>query len=139
MRFVRATLIIVGIIQIGAGAIYLATPAATTAMLGVAPQAPPWFGFVSATAGARFIGYGIGMLAAARSPHQHVLWIDTMIAIQAVDLIAVLVYRANGSLPAQHFAASVVLPLLWVILLGWIRVRIHRTTLGRVEKASPHG
>lgn len=138
MRFVRAALIIVGIIQIGTGALYLAAPAAVTAMLGVPPAAPPWLGFVLATAGARFIGYGIGMLAAARSPYQHLLWIDTMIALQAVDFIAVLFYLANKTLPAQHFAPSVALPMLWVVLLGWIRVRIHRTPPSRIEKTAPY-
>ncbi|ORW08171.1 hypothetical protein [Mycobacterium kyorinense] len=139
MYFVRVTLIIVGLIQIVNGAMYLAAPAAVTAVLGVLTPAPPWVGFILATAGARFVGYGIGMLAAARSPREHKLWIDTMIAIQALDVIATLWYSANGALPAGHIQAGTALPLLWVVLLGWIGVGMHRSPPPRQEQAAFDG
>ncbi|OBH29006.1 hypothetical protein A5692_21900 [Mycobacterium sp. E342] len=128
MRFLRASMIVVGIIQLGIGAMYLAAPAAVVVMLGVAPGAPPWVNFVLATAGARFIGYGIGMVAAARSPGRHHLWIDTMIAIQLIDVIATLFYLANGTLPREHHELAVALPLLWVVLLGWASLRVRRAS-----------
>jgi hypothetical protein len=124
MRIERALLIVVGISQIICGAIYLARPPAVGAMLGVAPAAPPWVAFVLAMAGARFICYGIGMLAAAKAPPRHHLWITTMLGIQSVDLVATFIYVANGILPARHFLPGAALPLLWVGLLGWVSLRI---------------
>jgi len=91
--------------------------------LGSGGQRIPLEYFSNGTAGARFIGYGIGMFAAARAPSRHRVWINTMIAIQAVDFLATLGYLANGVLPAHHFALTLWLPLLWVVLLSWASLR----------------
>ena len=123
MRILRATLIVIGIIQIACGAMYLAAPGAVAGSLHLQPAAPPWVNWLLATAGARFIGYGIGMFAAARAPWRHRVWINTMIAIQAVDFIATAAYLANGVLPLGHVAAGLVLPWLWIAVLGWGRRR----------------
>jgi hypothetical protein len=123
MRILRATLIVIGIIQISCGAMYLVTPGAVAGSLQLQPAAAPWVNWLLATAGARFIGYGIGMFAAARAPSRHPVWINTMIAIQAVDFLATLGYLANGVLPAHHFALTLWLPLLWVVLLSWASLR----------------
>ncbi|WP_374023717.1 hypothetical protein [Mycobacterium sp. HNNTM2301] len=125
MRIERSLLIVIGVIQIICGAIYLAVPSAVGAMLGVTAAAPPWVGFVLATAGARFIGYGIGMFAAAKNPPRYRLWLTTMLGIQCVDLVASLIYAANGILPTRHFLPGAALPLLWIGLLGWVNLRIH--------------
>ncbi|AKP56659.1 hypothetical protein PP568_19730 [Mycobacteroides abscessus] len=127
MRLQRITLIIVGAIQIATGMEYLTRPAMVAAMLGVAVQVPPWVNFSLIVAGARFIGYGIGMLAAARSPRRHRLWIYTMLGIQLTDFIAAAAYLAVGSLPRDHLGPAIALPLLWVLLLGWIAVYIRKT------------
>ncbi|OBB81471.1 hypothetical protein A5760_16430 [Mycobacterium colombiense] len=137
MRIERAILATVGIIQIICGTMYLARPTAVGAMLGAASAAPPWVNFVLATAGARFIGYGIGMLAAAKAPPRHQLWITTMLGIQSVDLVATLIYVANGSLPDRHFLFGAALPLLWVGLLGWVSLRI-RTMAHATNRQDVH-
>lgn len=124
MRIERALVAVIGIIQIICGATYLGYPSAVGAMLGVTSAAPTWVAFVLATAGARFIGYGIGMPAAAKDPTDYRLWITTMLGIQSVDLLASLIYVANGTLPARHFLPGAALPLLWVGLLGWVSLRI---------------
>jgi hypothetical protein len=117
-------LVVLGIIQIVSGTMYLATPsAAVAAMLGVETPAPPWVCFALATAGARSVGYGIGMLAAARAPWCHQLWINTMLGIQIVDFIAILLYRADGTLTLRHLGPAAALPLLWVVILGWTSLR----------------
>ncbi|OBH11971.1 hypothetical protein [Mycobacterium sp. E1747] len=140
MRIERALLAVIGIIQIICGASYLARPGAVAATLGAASAAPPWVAFVLATAGARFIGYGIGMLAAAKDPPRYRLWITTMLGIQSVDLVATLIYVANGILPARHILPGAALPLLWVGLLGWVSLRIrtpaHATTRQDVQQQS---
>jgi hypothetical protein len=88
------------------------------------PAAPAWENMLLAMCGARFIGYGIGMFAAARAPRRHRIWIDTMIAIQAVDLISQAVYAATGLVEIRQVVPMVALPLLWVVLLSWTRPRL---------------
>jgi hypothetical protein len=56
------------------------------------------------TAGARFIGYGIGMFFAARAPWRNLARIDTMIATLAVDLVATLAAVVDGVLPLRRAA-----------------------------------
>jgi hypothetical protein len=125
MRTLRVTLIFIGIVQIACGAVFLVFPAATTTLFGVQPGAPAWVNYLLATAGARFIGYGIGMFVAARAPWRNLAWIDTMIAIQAVDLVATLAAVVDGVLPVRHAALTVVLPALYIAILGWARLIGH--------------
>ena len=80
----RITLYVIAVFQFVLGAAFLANPAGTARLLGL-PPAPGWTGWLFAMMAVRFLGYGVGMLAAARDPRRHLLWIDTMIAIQAVD------------------------------------------------------
>jgi hypothetical protein len=123
MRVMRAALITIGIIQILFGATLLVRPATLQTLLHLQPAAPAWVNYILAMSAARIIGYGIGMFVAARAPWRHRVWINTMIAIQAVDFIATAAYLANGVLPLGHVAAGVVLPWLWIAVLGWARRR----------------
>lgn len=123
MRFLRVALAVLGIIQIANGIIYLAAPSSVATMLGVGTAAPHWVDFVLATCGARNIGYGIGLLVAARTPRRHQLWITAMLAIQIIDFVAALAYIADGSLPLQHVGPLAALPLLWVVVLGGVYLR----------------
>jgi hypothetical protein len=135
MRFLRVMLVVLGIIQIVSGTLYLATPsAAVAAMLGVQTAAPPWLCFVLATAGARSVGYGVGMLAAARTPWRHQLWINTMLGIQIVDFLAILMYRADGNLTLRHLGPTAALPLLWVVILGWTSLHSRNGSSEEVAK-----
>jgi hypothetical protein len=119
MSVQRVALTLIGITQIGYGALFVAAPNSVAGVLGLQAGAPPWVNWLLVTAGARYIGYGIGMFAAARSPGRHRLWINMMIAIQAVDFIAIVAYLANGALPFDRVAPKAWLPLLWIALLGW--------------------
>ena len=118
MRVMRAALITIGIIQILFGATLLVRPATLQTSLHLQPAAPAWVNYILAMSAARIIGYGIGMFVAARAPWRHRVWINTMIAIQAVDFIATAAYLANGVLPLGHVAAGLVLPWLWIAVLG---------------------
>jgi hypothetical protein len=119
MRVQRVALTLIAITQISYGALFVAAPNSVAGLLGLQAGAPGWVDWLLVTAGARFIGYGIGLFAAARSPERHRLWINTMIAIQAVDFIANVAYMANGALPFDRVAPTVWLPLVWMALLGW--------------------
>jgi hypothetical protein len=128
MRVLRATMITVGIIQILTGAIFLVSPARYAELLHLQPAGPAWVNRLLAMCGARFVGYGIGMFVAARAPWRNRVWIDTMIAIQVVDFIAIAGYLADGVASLRQFPV-VVLPLLWIALLGWGRTRAHAAVL----------
>jgi hypothetical protein len=124
MRVLRATMIAVGIIQILTGAIFLVSPARYAELLHLQPSGPAWVNRLLAMCGARFVGYGIGMFVAARAPWRNRVWIGTMIAIQVVDFIAIAGYLADGVASPRQFPV-VVLPLLWIALLGCGRTRAH--------------
>ena len=96
MRVLRATMIAVGIIQILTGAIFLVSPARYAELLHLQPAGPAWVNRLLAMCGARFVGYGIGMFVAARAPWRNRVWIDTMIAIQVVDITGGIVARSEA-------------------------------------------
>ena len=141
MRFLRATLIVIGVIQILFGAMLLVTPATLPALLHLQPAAPDWVNYVLAMSAARIIGYGIGMFVAARAPWRHRVWIDTMIAIQAIDFIATAGYLAGGVLSVRYVGAALVAPLVWIAVLGRARRWAHSaaTPTSPPEPKSPTG
>jgi hypothetical protein len=138
MRFMRAMLIIIGVIQIVFGTWLLVAPDGFPAVFHLQPAAPGWVNWILAMSAARFVGYGIGMFVAARAPWPNRLWIDTMIAIQAVDFIATAVYLANGVLPAGHVGSAVVPPLLWIAVLGWARRRAQPRSSAEPSRTTEH-
>jgi hypothetical protein len=104
------------------------SPATYAELLHLQPAAPAWVNWLLAICGARFVGYGIGMFVAARAPWRNRVWIDTMIAIQVVDFIAIAGYLADGVASLRQFPV-VVLPLLWIALLGCGHTRAHAAVL----------
>ena len=65
---------------------------------------------------ARFIAYGIAFMYIATDVVKHRLWLKVMVLIQAIDLLAGLVYTLSG---VVNFALSA-LPMfnaLWIVIL----------------------
>jgi hypothetical protein len=60
MRFMRAMLIIIGVIQILFGTWLLVAPDGFPAVFHLQPAAPGWVNWILAMSAARFVGYGIG-------------------------------------------------------------------------------
>ncbi|MHB9117821.1 MAG: hypothetical protein ACYC2R_06070 [Burkholderiales bacterium] len=105
----------VGGIQIVLGLAYLFAPAFFLHAMGhSAPQADIYYplGMLAA----RFIGYGIALIVVSGAPAQHVLWINTMILIQAIDLGAGIFYTATGAVPLS-LSAFPMFNAIWIILL----------------------
>lgn len=133
MRLLRIALVIIGVTQISYGAILFVNPSLLARMLGATDSLPVWVKYILITAGARFIGYGVGMFAAAYQPARRRLWIATMILIQLVDLIATLIYCADNQLSVHRVGMTILLPAVWVAVLattlwrGW-RVAVTEST-----------
>lgn len=119
-RGLRLTLLVIAFFQFVLGAAFLLAPGPTAAALGL-PAAPDWTGWLFAMMAVRFLGYGVGMLAAARDPQRHRLWIATMIAVQCVDWVATVGHLAAGSVTLSQVSTAAVLPVVFVVALGWTR------------------
>lgn len=115
MRIVRATLIIIGIVQIILGVVFL-IPNGFASLLGL-PEAPAWATWMLTMFAARAFGFGYGMLLAARDPQRHRSWIIAMIGVQAVDWLGTMAYVLTGTLTLATVTTAAFLPLVFIGIL----------------------
>jgi hypothetical protein len=135
MRRLRITLLVIGVVQLFFGVAFLVAPRATAGLLGLHEAAPPWANWLFAMMAARFLGYAVGMFATARAAQPGNAWVDTMIAIQAVDWLATLTYLINGDVTLRQVSTASFLPVLFIVaLLVWHPRRLARTS-GPVQPA----
>ena len=78
MRPLRITLRTIAVVQAGFGVLFLVAPTTAPTLLALPVAEPGWVDWLFAMMGARFLGYAVGMWAAARDPQRHLLWIDTL-------------------------------------------------------------
>jgi hypothetical protein len=83
-------------------------------VLGLGAAAPGWASWLLVMLGARFFGFALGMLLAARDPAAHVGWIDAMILVQVLDWVGTLAFLVAGDIPLPNVASAVVLPVVFV-------------------------
>jgi hypothetical protein len=106
---------IVGTIQIVLGLSYLFAPDFLLRAMGHSlPQAD--INYPLAMLAARFIAYGAALVYISGAPAQHRLWINFMILIQLIDLLAGIFYTASGvvSLALSGFP---MFNAMWIIVL----------------------
>ena len=115
-RPLSITLWIIAVFQFLLGAAFLFAPSATASALDLA-TAPGWANWMFAMMGARFIGFGVGLVAAAQDPSRHRLWIEIMIGIQAIDWLATLVCLAKDDVTLGQVTTAAFVPVLFVIAL----------------------
>lgn len=115
--WVTTVLYAIAVIQLGLGLAFLVAPAGTAGLLDLA-AAPAWTGWLFAMMAARFLGYGVGVLAAARRPAEHLLWLRTMLVIQAVDWVATLAYLGRGDVTLGQVTTAAFLPPLFIAALA---------------------
>lgn len=132
MRTLRVSLTIIGLVQLFFGLLFLAVPGLAAVALHLTPAAPAWVNWLFAMMGARFIGYGFGMFVAARAPHERVAWINSMIAIQAVDWLATLGYLVTGTLTLGQVTTAAFLPPLFIAALVLAHPRRLRSSVRTV-------
>lgn len=116
MRFLRPTVIAIGMLQIILGAVFL-IPNAFAHLMGL-PVAPAWAAWMLTMLSARAFGFGYGMLLASRDPAGHRSWLVAMIGVQAVDWTATAAYLATGSLTLSTVTTAAFLPLFFIMVLS---------------------
>lgn len=119
MRGLRITLRFIGVVQLFFGVLFTFAPTVAGGLLGFAPDAPAWADWLFVMMGARFLGYGAGMLVAARDPQRNESWINTMIGIQVIDWVSTMGFLLAGDLPISHVLSALVLPIVFVAALLW--------------------
>lgn len=129
MLSLRFTLWFIAIVQFFFGILFTFAPATAGGLLGLEPAAPGWVHWLFVMMGARFLGYGVGMVVAARDPLSHQSWINTMIGIQVIDWVATVGYLLAGDLPLANVASALILPVVFVAALIWWHPRRLASTL----------
>ena len=126
MKVLQYTLQFIGIVQLILGVIFLLFPRQFISLNDL--ESPPdWVFWLFAQMAARFIGYGIGMFAAAKDPVKNRLWIQTMIAIQAIDWLSTIYYIINDSVTLAQVTTAPILPIIFIaILLKYSEERLIR-------------
>ena len=115
-KLLSFTLWFIALVQIVLGLAFLFAPDATGRILGLAP-APDWTRWMFGMMAARFLGFGYGMLRAARDPYGSVPWIKAMIGIQSVDWVVTLFYVSTGAVTLAQVSTASFLPVIFIIVL----------------------
>ena len=113
---IKLTLYLIAAFQIGLGVLFL-LPGVFADLMGL-EQAPPWTAWLFAMFGARAIGFGYGMVLAARDPFANRSWIVAMVAVQGIDWLATLVYLATGAVTLAQVTTAAFVPLFFVVVLA---------------------
>ncbi len=122
-RLFRAVVYLIAGFQFVLGVGFLVAPGGMARLLGLA-AAPGWTGWLFAMMAARFLGYGVGMLCAARDPQRHRLWLDSMVVVQALDWVATVGYLVHGDVTLSQVTTAAFLPVLFVVGLLVLRPRV---------------
>ncbi|MBI3776666.1 MAG: hypothetical protein HY273_14185 [Gammaproteobacteria bacterium] len=115
-KLLSFTLWFIAVVQIVLGLAFLFAPDATGRLLGLAP-APDWTRWMFGMMAARFLGFGYGMLLAARDPYGSVPWIKAMIGIQTIDWVVTLYYVSAGAVTLTQVSTASFLPVMFIMVL----------------------
>ena len=116
-RFAQAILLFIAFVQAILGIVFLVSPAAFAAAMGLA-AAPAWTEWIFAMFGARALGFAFGMVVAQRDIARHRSWLVAMIGVQALDWIGTLWALAQNKVSLGQVATAPFLPILFVIVLA---------------------
>lgn len=94
-------------------------------MLGLA-VAPSWANWMFGMMAARFLGFGYGMLIAARQVAENITWLRAMVAIQLIDWAVTMKSLISGAVTLAQVNTASFLPLVFVALLWWAWPRARR-------------
>lgn len=118
MTRLKILLWIVAASQLVLGALTLLAPGPFFAWMGL--SVPPADNqYMLGMLAARFLAYGLGMAALARSHHPEPFWIRNMVLIQAIDFGAGVFYIATGVIGIEVAAVPMVNAAIFGVLL-WL-------------------
>ena len=112
----KIVLWLVAVSQFALGALTLFVPIQFTSWMGLPPLSAA-NGYLLAMLGARFIGYGVGLVGLARQEVPDRFWVRIMVLIQVLDFGAGAVYVATGLVPPAAAAFPMFNALLFAVLL----------------------
>lgn len=115
-KLLRSTLWVIAVVQFVLGAAFLAAPEQAAHTMGLS-VAPGWANWLFGMMAARFLGFGYGMVVAARDPDKARPWIKAMVAIQAIDWLVTLKYLFAGAVTLAQVSTASFLPVVFIIVL----------------------
>ncbi len=120
MNPTRIICTLIGISQLALGGLYLFAPAFFINWQGLDPI-PADTAYPLAMLAGRFLVYGIGMFVIARNPQQNMFWLNGMVAIQVIDLLAGIFYVGTGVVPLEVATIAMFDAALFIALLLYVR------------------
>lgn len=111
----KRTLVLIGVVQVVLGVVLL-VPGLAATLLDLDP-APGWVDWMLVMFGARALGFGYGMVLAARDPAAHPGWIRAMIGIQVIDWVGTIGYLLAGQVTLAQVTTAAFLPVVFVAVL----------------------
>ena len=117
-RALGLTLWFIAIVQLVLGVGFLIAPEGMASALGLA-VVPGWANWMFGMMAARFLGYGYGMLVAARAPSPSLPWLRSMVIIQLIDWGVTVKYLMSGAVTLAQVNTASFLPLVFIALLLW--------------------
>jgi hypothetical protein len=117
-RTMSFTLGFIALVQLVLGVGFLVAPASMASLLGLAVT-PDWANWMFGMMAARFLGFGYGMLIAARQVAGNVAWLRAMVGIQLIDWVVTMKYLVSGTVTLAQVNTASFLPLVFVALLWW--------------------
>lgn len=115
-KLLKATLWVIAAVQFALGAVFLAAPELAVHRLGLS-VAPGWANWLFGMMAARFLGFGYGMVVAARDLDNARPWIKAMVAIQAIDWLVTLKYLFAGAVTLAQVSTVSFLPVVFIVVL----------------------
>jgi hypothetical protein len=117
-QVLKATLVVIAVVQAVLGFGFLLAPKGMAAMLGLS-VAPGWADWLFGMMAARCLGYAWLMLMAARQPSSQLHGMRTMVIIQLIDWGVTMKYLWLGEVTLMQVNTAALLPLVFVVLLAW--------------------
>jgi len=120
MKKLKIVCYIIGISQIVLSGLYLFAPSFFIEWQGLnVPEQD--MNYPLAMFAARLLVYGVGMFVIARQPEENRFWLDGMIAIQVIDLVAGIFYTTVGIVSFESSSVPMFNAALFIALMVTFR------------------
>lgn len=116
MTKLQITCYIIGVSQVVLAGLYLFSPAFFIGWQGLEVPAHD-MNYPLAMFAARLLVYGVGMFVIARNIEDNRFWLNGMIAIQAIDLLAGVFYTLTGVVSFESSSVPMFNAALFIILM----------------------